>query len=624
MPTLVYKYGLRPPTMNADLVRAQMRAGHDYRNRLIEIERQRRAAIRPLLGTPELEAAVQKTQLEVEEADREIRRLRSATRSRSETKEQRERLSLAKVARAAAKAALSEERKRLNTDPAIQAAKDRINEENGAAKRAARNAPETPYWGTYLLSEDAMQKAVADTPLFSGMEPNDPRFRRWAGEGAVGVQLQGGLPVSGVFGADTQLQIVAAKPPPPRKDGKPVKVGTKDFRVLRVRVGSEGRMPIWAEFPMLMHRPLPHDAIIKTVVVKLHKQARFERWLVYFTVSAEAEEPTCGTGAVAIDVGWRSMGDGSLRVATWMGEDGRRGELRLSADNIKRLRKPEDLRRIRDLQFDGAKAALANAVAKMAKIPDWLTEALTTLHAWKSQARLARVCQQWAENRFEGDEEIFFSLADPTNRDEKGHRADWLGKDRHLWEYEAGAQRRALANRKQGYRVWAKELSLRYRTIVWEDFDLRRIAERPDKVENETARSNRQVVATSELRLSADHAFARAGGRSEKVDAIESTRECAGCHHVDVFDAAADIQHRCSACGVLWDQDENAAENILHRFLERERASAASPPVGAREAGLPSDVHAMVESRWVKARRKRAERDARLGAARKPPSNQAE
>lgn len=44
----VYRYGVLAPTKNADVVRAQMRAGHRYKNCLIEIENGRRDAQRVL------------------------------------------------------------------------------------------------------------------------------------------------------------------------------------------------------------------------------------------------------------------------------------------------------------------------------------------------------------------------------------------------------------------------------------------------------------------------------------------------------------------------------------------------------------------------------------------------
>jgi len=61
MNTLVYKYGLRAPHENRDLALADLRLAHEYRNKLIEIERARRARVRlaedALLGEPRLKLA---------------------------------------------------------------------------------------------------------------------------------------------------------------------------------------------------------------------------------------------------------------------------------------------------------------------------------------------------------------------------------------------------------------------------------------------------------------------------------------------------------------------------------------------------------------------------------------
>ena len=37
------------------------------------------------------------------------------------------------------------------------------------------------------------------------------------------------------------------------------------------------------------------------------------------------------------------------------------------------------------------------------------------------------------------------------------------------------------------------------------------------------------------------------------------------CGHVDRFDAASMVLHRCRRCGTLWDQDRNAAIVLLRR-----------------------------------------------------------
>ena len=53
----VYQFGLRPPTVNEAIVRAQLRHAHEYRNELVAIERGRRAALRAVDDVPEVREA---------------------------------------------------------------------------------------------------------------------------------------------------------------------------------------------------------------------------------------------------------------------------------------------------------------------------------------------------------------------------------------------------------------------------------------------------------------------------------------------------------------------------------------------------------------------------------------
>src|SRR5882757_6535707 len=46
----VYEYGLRAPTIGADLVAEQMLLGHRYRNKLVEIEHRRREKVRAIMA----------------------------------------------------------------------------------------------------------------------------------------------------------------------------------------------------------------------------------------------------------------------------------------------------------------------------------------------------------------------------------------------------------------------------------------------------------------------------------------------------------------------------------------------------------------------------------------------
>jgi hypothetical protein len=267
----VYKYGLLRPIQNEALVRAQLRAKHDYRNTLIEIERGRRTAMRNVeeqhseLATAM--AASRAALVELEESRQAIRLARSKSRSRSETNVMKERVKQARIVRRTTSQALYDCRARVR--PEMISARDVINERAAELVRGAR-ALTTSYWGSYLLAEDEV-KAAAKQPLYDDSTPNDPRFERWTGEGQIGMQIQNGMTPGEVLSSeDTRLRISE----PNWNDGKHVRT----LRTLSLRVGSEGRKPVWASWPLIMHRPLPPAARIKRCNVSLRRHSSREIW----------------------------------------------------------------------------------------------------------------------------------------------------------------------------------------------------------------------------------------------------------------------------------------------------------------------------------------------------------
>src|SRR5262249_10084792 len=128
-----------------------------------------------------------------------------------------------------------------------------------------------------------------------------------------------------------------------------------------LRIGSNAREPVWAEVPVVLHRPLPEDATIKWVYLVRRHVATHEEWWLQFVVAqaqgfAKADAATSGT--VAVDVGWRRLASG-LRVAYWVGDDGAEGQLVLPQAILTRLRKVEELQAIRDKHFDAMRGELA-------------------------------------------------------------------------------------------------------------------------------------------------------------------------------------------------------------------------------------------------------------------------
>ena len=593
---LVYRYGLLRPTENAELAREQMRLAHVYRNTLTYIERGRRDAIRAAEeaygNIPELMKTFSEADKAVEAAASAIKKDRQKTRLRAIDPVLKRSLREARGVAKDAHRALREARQKLREDVEFLKITDLINERGLELTRSARKYSKV-FWGSYLLVEDAAM-AAKRAPLYDGPEPHDPRYvGRFRGEGSLGIQTQGGLAAEKAFGEGTMLRIA-----PLNEEAwhSPVRGVRRRLSrtVFSLRVGSdEHRGPIFARFPMVMHRPFPDGSVIKRATVHCRKHADREEWSVEFTVDVPETMRLCGKGTVAIDIGWRVLPDG-IRVASWVGDDGGSGEFVLSNKDISSLQYATKLRSIRDQSFDRARATLLVLLEPLSELPPWLLDAKKTLPLWRNIRRLAELSVAWREKRFSGDEAAFDALE------------AWRYDEHHLWRWEANQRIGALRRRRDIYRVFAKDLSSHYERVIWEDFDIRDVAERADVAEetgeNLVARTNRQMIAVSDFRRTVMLAFTTRGGSSETVKGARTTITCNVCGLVEKFDAATYISHTCTGCGTLWDQDENAGHNLLRRWKEKE----SEPEVAAEEA--PG------EGRWARAARMRREKEARMSS----------
>lgn len=492
--TVVYRYGLLSPTSGAELVADQISRAHKYYNALIEIELDRRAAVRTIMSahdTTQIHAtrvAVLADQLGVARAGLRGRKGEALAEARAEVRTIAAELKMARADLKSAKIAL-------RGDTAISAAIAAVNESHHQRARDARAACEV-YWGTYLLIEqaaDAARKAVVD-----------PRFRRWnGGAGAVGVQIQGGMPASDLIGGDdSRIRITTSPAPIPGRGGKP-------RQRLLLRVGSDGRAPVWAEWPVILHRPLPDDARIKWAKVVAERVASHLRWSLHLTLEVPgplAQSPVAG-GVAAVDLRWSRVttaeGEDQIRVAGWCDSDGGGAEIYLDRGVAGQLAKASDLRSIRDQNFNTALTALASWLRAQDTLPDEMRERAERISTWRSAGRLAALILWWREHRFSGDVEAF-TLAE-----------EWRSHDKHLWEWEANSRRKAIARRRDGYRVFAAHLARTYDTLVIERLDLRALAAVPaPESERENipiGRAQRVEAAPSELRAACVHAFAAAG-----------------------------------------------------------------------------------------------------------------
>jgi hypothetical protein len=460
----VYQFGCKGPVEGESVQRAQVRAAHDYRNDLVAVERGRRHALRAILDTPE-----------VRDAEASLKAATKSTRKAALTalsKIRRETLDAARCAGGHWEAPVEwnegdGRRRQLRYAYSPLYETGRIALLDKSIRGDARHLTET-FWGSYLTIE-ASSDQVRRMPLYEGggLEPSDPKFVR-AEEtrigsgvyvGQIGIQIQGGLATRDVLaGTDPRVRLAPDRFADRKQTGHP-------WRVLWLRVGSEGRDPVWAKFPVRMHRQVPDAARWKWVRVSCRREATHAVWSCEITVDDPA--PAARSldrsleGAVALEVEWTPVA-GTIRVGTWRDHEGRTGEVMLSEREIKGICKSADIRAVRDLIRNDMAPKLARAMT--GPLPPELAKAKATMHLWLSLDRFHRLYESWSAKHATCCPKALAMLA------------EWVHRDRHLWQYADGSRGQALRRRREQYRVLAAEWGRRYRTVILEDRDLSREA----------------------------------------------------------------------------------------------------------------------------------------------------
>ena len=458
VPCKVYRYGIRPPEgKDREIIDEQMWLAHRYYNDLIEVERARRKAYRwarEKLGDGEQLKEVSKR--------------------------------------------LNEERK--------DVCNSRVRDpEWGPGLRGTCGL----YSGTYLLVEDRVGQATKTSK-------GDPKFRRWDGNGIIGVQCAHPIQVKDLIsGEHDRYAALDMGPRRHHRTGNVIKNGV--WLTLLVAPGG-----VRARFAMKMHRPMPSDGVIRWIKVTRRREGTRERWEVHFTVESVSFIRPERTGPVAaIDICW-SKG----RVGYLLGEDGHEEPVRPHPSIIEKLEYADSIRSIRDKLVNEAKAWAADNID--ARVKSW-----HRMHA----RGLSRKMNAW---RDEGHDVSVLE--------------EWRKRDRHLYQIESGVRSKAKRRLQNDYRVWARRTVDRYPVIVLEDLDL------SDLAEEKKGGHARFVYAPSHLR----NALANAGA---KIVTVPAPHTSANCHRCGEPVSKTYHTPSCSSCGWRGDRRINASRNILARGL---------------------------------------------------------
>jgi len=508
---LVYRYGLLDPTLNGELVADQIHRAHKYQNLLIEIERNRRVRVREILSShssvEELGAAVKAEQEKLEAIRTVIKnRKQAAHLSKIPTEkdvaaETKKETGEIKARLRDLRAQLKEGKQKLKDDPEIQAL---IKAENEVAHDASLIARKNcgVYWGTYLQIEQAVDAAK------HGLM--DPRFQRWTGDGAIAVQLQHGLYKDGLLSAtDSRAQLNLD-----HLQVVPFRSGRKRPR-LKIRIGTENNEPLWAEWPLIYHRPIPNGTMIKWIKVVRRRIAGRDDWSAHLTIETPMiPGPSVPKDSVVVvDLGWRkdsSEAEETLRAGGWIDHTGEGADIFLNPRIRSALRKVEDLRSIRDKNLNQQREAMISW-RDTQELAGEHKERMGWLGQWRSPARFAGLAFWWKDNRIKGDEQFFRELE------------AWRRHDKHLWQWEANQRKKSLLRRREDYRVLAAKFARKYESLVLERLNLSDMARIPapeaSMKSHPQARSQRFETAPSELRQALILAFKKNGRRIFTVQA---------------------------------------------------------------------------------------------------------
>lgn len=569
--TRVYRYGAKPPSSGVDAYWREEREMHRLRNAIVEIERKRRERAEAVVREtcPEIQATAERLaeiDASVEEARARIKL--SNARSRSRDPEGTEAARIVKELRAEKRMIVGRHDK---DDPAcacwkcrrraayqsVRPVLDKVDAEAKAAEKALY-AERAVSWCDYNAVMEDLSSRRRGAP---------PRFLPWRGErGRVVVQIIGGARWEDLLSGVTQARVEPL--PLPANATLGGRRSRRPWHVLHLRVGRDVRGEDggeWIAVRFALHRPLPSGGRIQQVYLVRRRIGTDDEWSVQFAVRSPSVVPAdiaTAAGSCGVDLGWRQMEDGSLRVACLYGENGRREELRIPSGKLDGLRKADSLRSIRDREFDAVRAVLGAWLSEH-DAPDWLRERTATMAQWRSCARLASVVLAWRSERFAGDDEIYRRVE------------AWRAQDKHLCDWESHQRQKFVRWREDLYRRFAARLRWSYETVVVEDTDWRDLMVTPPAEDHdEPERLNRRwwarAASPGRLRQCMEHGHPSV----VRVPAEYTTRSCSVCGAGPAtgWDAREELIYRCEA-GHAMDQDENAARNLC--------AHASGPVVAA-------------------------------------------
>lgn len=341
--------------------------------------------------------------------------------------------------------------------------------------------------------------------------------------------------------------------------------------------GAKIDSKVYGHFDLILHRPIPKGAQIQNAKLVRRRTGDKFSHTVSFTLRLPNAKPQKVQGSVlGIDIGFRQMErHNSYRIATLAtDDDSRRTETIDIMREIKRgfLSRMTHIEKLRS-EMDTRATELGKKLIPLLKtakpLPDTHPQSRFVNRLRNMRANVTLDFERsykMARWFMRAPEDAAFFGTEIENL-----VMNWWQDNSKKYREMHNLRRKALADRREYYRVEAARLVKYGLPIAVEELDMSKWAEKKDadnKLSNR-ALSNRFLVAPSEFMGALQNAAEREGLPFVKINPAYTSKTCHACGAISKKLAGDLLEWTCPACGVVHDRDVNAAINIARRGREK-------------------------------------------------------
>ncbi|WP_336492041.1 hypothetical protein [Methylobacterium nigriterrae] len=407
------------------------------------------------------------------------------------------------------------------------------------------------WWGNY----NAVVKSFEQARRAASKAGNIVNPRVFDGTGRFVNQIQEGVPAQDLLsGKNSQVKVGIV----PAEAWTHVSRGERrrlQRTHLRVTVWVREGVRRYVTWPMIMHRPIPNDCLVKEVVVTRRKVAGRWNWTAVFICTRARKHHEADIGAkktAAVDIGWRLVPEG-IRVATILRSDGASKFIHLPRDFIEGFAFADELREklfnhrrkmlnfLKSLDLKDAPSSLAIHIEAATRSPATLA------------SRSAHLLQAWRESswRPEASEQL----------------SSWRRDDRKLYLWEANHRKKLIGRRTNYYQIISRDIAQYASQILLNRLPIGELVKKNSREISQNyypraAGWYRTIAAPSDLVHWIVHQCAKARTQIRHI-VSNGPAPCPSCGSLSRL-SRGDVLHQvCADCNRSWDQDLATCEAMV-------------------------------------------------------------